>query len=158
MDSTDLATRGEYLAALDTLLAGARLRIRLLDHDLGDQGWDTAARAGRLEAFMLGDPLRRVQILLGQGDYLTRRCPHLMNLLRYFGHRLEIRVTGEGEPMSGSFALGDDGLLLVRHHRDAWHGRFSGHDPGEVIRLGEAFAAAWERAPGGTLGFTTLGL
>lgn len=158
MNDAGIETQGDYLAALDALLTRSGRLIRLLDTDLAGQGWDGSARPALLERFLLGDRLRRVRILLANGDFLTRRCPQLLNLLRYRSHQLEIRVAEDGRTFEDGFVLGDDGMVLVRQDRQGWQGRFSAHDPQAVIRLGERFAEDWERVPGGGLGFTTLGL
>lgn len=158
MGTPGIETQGEYLAALNTLLTRAGRLIRILDPDLAGQGWDGVARPALLERFLLGDGRCRVRILLADGEYLARRCPLLMNLLRYHDHQIEIRVLGDGQSFADGFALGDDGMVLIRHHRLGWQGRFSDHDPQAVIRLGERFDEAWERVSGGGLGYTTLGL
>lgn len=157
MDSTGIDHLGDYLAALDELLTRSRRLIRIRDEDLAGQGWDARVRPAMLEQFMLEDRRRQVRIMVRDPSYLLRRCPHLVNLLRYFSHQLEIRSAEDHPPFEDCFVLGDQATLLVRHHRDSWRGRYAAHDPQGVVRLGERFAEAWDRLSGG-LGYKPLGL
>jgi len=148
---------GGYLDALDGLLATARREIRILDDDLAGQGWEGRNRPGLLEAFLVGDRLRRARILLRSPDHVLARCPLLLGLLRQHGHQLEIRVAEPGAEWREAYALGDDGLLVLRHHYQGWQGRADPADPRTVARLGEGFDAEWSRVTGG-LSPTALGL
>lgn len=157
MDSASFDHLGGYLAALDELMTGAGRLIRIRDEDLAGQGWDARERPAMLERFMLEDRQRQAQILVRDPSYLLRRCPHLVNLLRYFSHQLEIRSAEDHPPFEDCFALGDRYSLLLRHHRNSWRGRYAAHDPQGAVRLGERFAEDWGRLSGG-LGYKPLGL
>ncbi len=157
MSEPALQTREDYLAALDTLLSQAAQLIRIKDADLRGQGWDAPARPAMLEAFLQGGRARRVEILLHTGDYLVGHCPLLMNLLRHYGHQLEIRVHDDFAPSEHCYVLGDGRLLLYRHHWNAWRGRYAAGDRAGVGALTVQFEAEWARIAGG-LGYTPLGL
>jgi hypothetical protein len=157
LDNHSFTSLGDYLAALDALLSGAGNHIRILDQDLKDQGWDSPGRPALLRDFLLGDRERRVQILLRDSAYLVGRCPHVMYLLRDYGHQLEIRIADEDTRFEDSFVLGDETLLLYRYDLQRWDGRFANDDRQGVIQLTERFDTAWERLTGG-LAYTPLGL
>lgn len=157
MTSGGFDTRSGYLAALDELMSLPLGRILIRDQDLFGQGWDSRDRPALLERFMLHDRRRQVRLMVHSPEFMLRRCPHLINLLRYFSHQLEIRVAEDNPPFEDCFVLGDRRVVLLRHHRSSWRGRFSAHDPQGAVRLGERFSEEWERLSGG-LGFKPLGL
>lgn len=157
MDDQPLHTRGDFLRALDTLLGQASRDLRIQSTDLRDEGWEGPARPALLERFLHGDPARRVRILLREGGYLQGHCPHLMKLLRYRGHQLEVRLREETARSEACFVLADDGLLLLRHHRDGWQGRYATDDRTALAQLGGQFDDEWDRLGSG-LGDQPLGL
>lgn len=150
-------TREEWLRALDNLLARADRLVRIKDHDLRGQGWESPVRPALLEDFLRGARSRRVEILLHRDDYLTGHLPLLMRLLRGYNRQMEIRVYETLPPSEMAYALGDDRMLLYRHRSDAWAGRCSMDDPAGVIALTDRFQADWARIAGG-LPYTPLGL
>lgn len=157
MDHQTFHTRGDFLLALDMLIGQASRHIRIQDADLRGQGWDGPARPALLERFLRDDPARRVDILLRESGYLQGHCPHLMDLIRYRGHQLEVRLREETARSEECFVLADDGLVLLRYHRDSWHGRYAAEDRLAVTQLGGQFADEWDRLTGG-LGYQPLGL
>src|SRR5437867_3223803 len=50
----ELASIAEQRAAIDELIALARQRIRVFDHDLSQTGWNSPQRTARLSAFLRG--------------------------------------------------------------------------------------------------------
>lgn len=150
-------TREGWLRALDGLLAGADRLVRIKDHDLRGQGWESPARPALLEDFLRGALCRRLEILLHCDHYLTGHLPLLMRLLRDYNRQMEIRVYETLPTSEMAYVLGDDRMLLYRHRSDAWAGRFSMDDPASVIALTDRFQADWERIAGG-LPYTPLGL
>ncbi len=157
MDNHAFHTQGDYLLALDALIVQATRHIRIQDDDLRGQGWEAPARPALLEGFLRGDPARRVDILLRESGYLQGHCPHLMNLIRYRGHQLQVRLREETARAEECFVLADDGLLLLRYHRDGWNGRYAVDDRLAATQLGGQFADEWDRLQGG-LGYQPLGL
>lgn len=157
MAATRLDTREDWLQAFDGLLTEARRQLRIKDHDLRGQGWETPARPARLRDFLRADRTRRVEILLHRSDYLTGHLPLLMRLLRDYPEQLEVRVYEALPDSAQAYVLGDDRLILHRHRVDAWAGRFDRQDVAGVAILSARFQADWSRIAGG-LGYTPLGL
>ncbi len=157
MAATLVYTREDWLQAFDGLLTQARRQLRIKDHDLRGQGWETPARRTRLRDFLRGDRARRVEILLHRSDHVTDHLPLVMRLLRDHPEQLEIRVYEALPDRAEAYVLGDDRLLLYRYRVDAWAGRFDRQDAGGVTVLSARFQAGWSRIAGG-LGYTPLGL
>lgn len=150
-------TREDWLRALDTLIVGAERLVRIKEHDLRGQGWETPVRPALLEAFLRGARSRRLEILLHREYYLTGHLPLLMRLLRDYNRQMEIRVYETLPASEMAYVLGDDRMLLTRHRSDAWAGRFSMDAPAGAVALTDRFLADWARIAGG-LAYTPLGL
>ena len=134
-----LDTREDWLRALDTLIVGAERLVRIKDHDLRGQGWESPARSALLEDFLRGARNRRLEILLHRDDYLTGYLPLLMRLLRDYNRQVEIRVYETLPPSEMAYVLGDERTLLYRHRCDGWTGRYAADDPAGVIVLTDRF-------------------
>ncbi len=156
--SITFQTPAEYQAALDTLIASARWRIRIYDHSLKDSGLDSRTRYEVLRAFCMAGGGRRIEILLDETDWVERHCPLLMQLLRDFSHVLEIRQAeaGSERPESG-FALANREIVLIRADKAALRGVFDLSDPARAALLHQQFDHLWERAPT-TVSASKLGL
>ena len=94
----ELATLAEQSGAIDTLIGIAQQQIRVFDQDLSQTGWNGATRADRLAAFLRGVRGRRLDIIVHDMRYLQSACPHMINLLRNYGHALTIYQTGPSLP------------------------------------------------------------
>nr|MCU0841929.1 hypothetical protein [Thiobacillaceae bacterium] len=69
----------------------------------------------------------------------------------------QVRLREETARAEECFVLADDGLLLLRYHRDGWNGRYAVDDRLAATQLGGQFADEWDRLQGG-LGYQPLGL
>src|SRR4029079_3483705 len=103
----ELSTLAEQTEAIETLIGLARQHIRVFDQDLSQTGWGGAGRADVLAAFLRQVRGRRLDIIVHDSRYLESACPHLLGLLRHYGHALTIYQTGpEGK-------IATDPLLIV---------------------------------------------
>jgi hypothetical protein len=151
-------TPAEFCVALDALLDSAQRHIRVYDIDLGLLDIDQPARHAHLRAFCLAGGGRRIELLLDDIARVTRDCPRLMQLVRDFGHVIEIRQADLDLPRpQQAFALADLRGALVRADKTVWHGTLRLDDPRTAANLSQQFEALWQRAPGG-VSATTLGL
>ena len=128
-----LTTVAEQVAAIDTLLGIAKHSIRVFDVDLSGMGWNDAARIERIAAFLRSNPAAKVEIIVHDTGWIERSCPRLTNLLKYRGHAIVIRRTGE----DGRHAM--DPLLIV----DGVHflHRFHVAQPRAALSIGDPDAA-----------------
>jgi hypothetical protein len=148
----------EYAAALDKLLQTAQRSIRIYDWDLSDGGYALPERIQLLKDFCKQGPVRQARILLADSEWLTRYAGQLMQLLKVWGHVLEIRVReNEPPPAQDCFVLVDDYGALKRFDKDHTKGVMTLHSRSDVVDLGLRFDSEWERAPG-LVSAHTLGL
>lgn len=156
-------TPNEYVNALDTLLKTAQRSIRIYDWDLSDGGYAPPERVQLLNDFCKQgtggqNPVRQARILLADSEWLTRYAGRLMQLLKVWGHVLEIRVReNEPPPAQDCFVLADDYGALKRFDKDYPKGVMYLHSRSDVVDLGLRFDSEWERAPG-LISAHTLGL
>jgi hypothetical protein len=158
MNALSFATATEYQAAFDRLIAAAHRRIRIHDRNLADGDFNTVARHDSLRAFCVAGGGRRIEILLDETDTVQHHCPRLMQLLRDFGHVIEIRQTEPGsERPEHGFALADRHAVLRRHNKDDLRGSLDLDNTHDAVLLHDLFDSLWERAPV-VVPATTLGL
>jgi hypothetical protein len=153
-----IETLSEFRAAFDSLLAGTQRQLRLYDHDLGLLELDHAPRHAALHALCIAGGGRRIELLLDDISRVARDQPRLMQLVRDFGHVLEIR---QADPDTSrpdqAFVLADRHAVLLRADKRAVHGTLHTDDPGRAAALYQDFDAMWQRAPA-SVSATTLGL
>ncbi|OJW41014.1 hypothetical protein [Thiobacillus sp. 65-1402] len=153
-----LETPAELRAAFDALLAATQRRLRLYDHDLSLFDLDHAPRHAALRALCVAGGGRRIELLLDDIGRVAGDHPRLMQLLRDFGHILEIRQADPDAPRPGqAFVLADRHGVLLRADKAAVHGVLHPDDPGSAVALHQDFEGMWQRAPA-AVSATTLGL
>ncbi|MCA1978508.1 MAG: hypothetical protein LDL19_04660 [Thiobacillus sp.] len=158
MSVRDFDTPAECRAAFDTLLAGTRRQLRLHDHDLGPWQFDAPDRHAALRAFCMAGGGRRIECLLDDIQRVARDHPRLMQLLRDFGHVIEIRQADADQPRPDeAFVLADRHGVLLRVDKAAPHGTLHTDDPGRAAVLHQTFDVLWQRAQA-QVSATTLGL
>ena len=151
-------TPSEFRAAFDALLAGTHRQLRLYDHDLGLLEIDHAPRHAALRAFCVAGGGRRIELLLDDISRVARDHPRLMQLVRDFGHVLEIRQADSETPRPDqAFVLADRHGVLLRADKGAVHGTLHADDPARATALHQDFEGMWQRTPA-QVSATTLGL
>lgn len=151
-------TPSELRAAFDALLAGTRRQLRLYDHDLRWLDLDATPRHGALRALCVAGGGRRIELLLDDISHVARDHPRLMQLLRDFGHVIEIRQADpDAIRPDQAFALADRQGVLLRPDKATVRGTLHPADPGRVAALHQDFEGMWQRAPA-SVSATTLGL
>lgn len=151
-------TLSELHAAFDALLAGTQRQLRLYDHDLRWLDLDAAPRHGALRALCVAGGGRRIELLLDDISRVARDHPRLMQLLRDFGHVIEIRQADpDAIRPDQAFALADRQGVLLRPDKATVRGTLHPADPGRVAALHQDFEGMWQRAPA-SVSATTLGL
>lgn len=153
-----LDTPSELRAAFDALLARAHRQLRLYDRDLALLDLDNVSRHAALRAFCVAGGGRRLELLLDDVGDVRRLHPRLMQLLRDFGHVLEIRQADPDAPRPDqAFVLADQSAVLLRPDKSAVPGTLFTADTGRAMALRQDFEGLWQRASA-TVSTTTLGL
>ncbi len=155
---TAFETPAEFRAAFDALLSGTHRQLRLYDHDLGLLDLDHLDRHASLRALCVAGAGRRVELLLDDISRVARDLPRLMQLVRDFGHVLEIRQADPIAPRPDqAFVLADRHGVLLRADKAAVHGTLQLDAPHDAIPLHQSFELMWQRSPASVTA-TTLGL
>lgn len=151
-------TPAELRAAFDTLVANTQRQLRLYDHDLSLLDIDHAPRYARLRALCVAGGGRRIELLLDDVSRVAPDHPRLMQLVRDFGHVLEIRQAApDATRPNQAFALADHHGVLLRTDKAAVHGTLHLNDARDAVTLHQSFEAMWQRAPA-SVSAMTLGL
>lgn len=151
-------TPTEFRAAFDTLLASTQRQLRLYDHDLGLFDIDHAPRHAALRAQCVAGGGRRIELLLDDISHVARNHPRLIQLVRDFGHVLEIRQADPDAPRPDqAFVLADRHGALIRADKTAVHGTLHLDDARDTVLLNQNFEGMWQRAQA-HVSATTLGL
>lgn len=155
---TPFETPAEFRAAFDALLGSTQRQLRLYDHDLGLLEIDHQPRHASLRALCVAGGGRRIELLLDEIHHVARDCPRLMQLVRDFGHVIEIRQADPNMPRPDqAFALADRHGVLVRADKTALHGTLHLDDAHTAVMLHREFEGMWQRAQASVTA-TTLGL
>ena len=154
----ELSTVAEQIDAIDNLIALAKQQIRVFDQDLSQTGWNSAARADRLAAFLRQVRGRRLDIIVHDTRYLAGACPHMLNLLRNYGHALTIYQTGpEGKVATDPLLIVDGRHYLHRFHFEQPRAALGIDQPEQAQPLASRFDEIWATGEAGLSG-TVLGL
>jgi len=128
-----LTTVAEQVAAIDSLVGIAKHSIRVFDVDLSGMGWNDAARVDGIVAFLRSNPAAKVEIIVHDTGWIERSCPRLTNLLKYRGHAIAIRRTGEDARHAMDPLLIVDGVHFLH--------RFHVSQPRATLSIGDSDAA-----------------
>jgi hypothetical protein len=149
-------TPSEFRAAFDTLLAGTHRLLRVYDRDLSLLDLDHVPRLAALRALCVAGS--RIELLLDDISLVPRNHPRLMQLVRDFGHVLEIRQANfDTPPPQQAFVLADRHGVLLRADKAAVPGFLHPDDPGRAILLHQSFDSLWQHSSA-VVSATTLGL
>ena len=153
-----LETPAEFRDAFDALLATTHRQLRVYDHDLELLDIDHAPRHAALRSLCVAGGGRRIELLFDDIGLVARKHPRLMQLVRDFGHVLEIRQADPGAPRpEQAFALADRNGVLLRADKAAVHGTLHLDDARDAVLLNQDFEGMWQRSPA-SVSATTLGL
>lgn len=148
----------DYVQALDSLCSLAKHSLCLFDKNFEDGGFNSEARYDALRTFLLASNNNTVQMLAHDTDYLSRRCPRMMMLLRQFSYNLHIHRTPlHLQHVSEPFAIADELHFVRRFHFDDSRGLFAQDDPQGARTLHAQFMEMWLPSRQ-AVSSTTLGL
>jgi len=147
----------EYEQALNTIIQQARHSLHIFDYNLRNEGYNSQERSELLQHFLHLNRSNRLTIVLHDTGYLTRECPRMLNLIRLFGHAIDIyQTTDEARGVSDPFVIADSEHYLHRFHYDHPRAVLSLNDKEGALelvrRFNEIMAASEPAAPPTTLG------
>jgi hypothetical protein len=148
----------EYEVAIDEVIAQAQHTLHVFDVDLTRGGYSSVKRFEGLRDFLLRGRGNRIVLVLHEIDFLTARCPRLMNLLRTHSHSITIQKTHEhARVASDPFVVADETHYVHRFHHDDARSLLALHDHAGARQLDERFSQLLEASHPAVFA-TTLGL
>ncbi len=154
----EVATLAEQSEAIDALIAMAQQQIRVFDQDLSQTGWNGATRADRLAVFLREVRGRRLDVIVHDPRYLQSACPHMVSLLRNYGHAVTIYQTGpEGKVATDPLVIVDGKHYLHRFHFEQPRAALGIDQPEQTRPLASRFDEIWATGEASLSG-TVLGL
>jgi hypothetical protein len=153
-----LVTVSAQVAALDEIIALARHSIRVFDNDMSEMGWNSAARAELLSAFLRRARTSKIEIIVHETRWLESSSPRLLALLKSFGDRMTIYRTGpEARGASDPLVLVDGRHFLHRFHIEQPRATLAIESPHLAGPLINRFDEIWATGEPGLTG-TVLGI
>jgi hypothetical protein len=153
-----LASLAEQTAAIDEIIGLARLRLMVFDVDLSQCGWQTAARADGLTAFLRRDRQARLAIIVHDTRWLEGSCPRLLSLHKLYAHAITICRTGpEARSAMDPLLIADGRHFLHRFHVDQPRAALGIEQPQLARPLVTRFEEIWATGEPG-VSATVLGL
>jgi hypothetical protein len=155
---TVLDTLAAQTAAIDELIALARQRLQIFDVDLSSGGWQSAARAEKLAAFLRRAPKARIDLILHDLRWLEASCPRILGLLKLHSHAITVYRTGpEARSAMDPLLIADGKHFLHRFHIDHPRASFAIEQPQLARPLVMRFEQIWATGEPG-LSATVLGI
>ncbi|MCC7326055.1 MAG: hypothetical protein IT521_04540 [Burkholderiales bacterium] len=153
-----LDTVAAQAAAIDELIDLAQHRLQIFDVDLSQCGWQTAARAERLVAFLRRAPSSKIDLIVHDTRRLETSCPRLLALLRMHTPAFTVYRTGsEAKSAMDPLLIADGRHFLHRFHFDQPRASLAIEQPQLARPLVTRFEQIWATGEPG-LGATVLGL
>ena len=147
----------EQAQAIDEVIDRASALVRVFDVDLSQAGWNGAARAERLAAFLQRRGAR-LEMIVHDTRYLEQSCPRLIALLKRYGHAMTVYKTGhEARSAMDPLTIADDRHFLHRFHVDGPRAALAFDAPLAARPLVARFEEIWATGEPGLTG-TVLGL
>ena len=155
---TIVDTVAAQVAAIDELIALARQRLQIFDVDLSGGGWQTAARAEKLAAFLRRSPDARIDLIAHELRWFEASCPRILALLKMHSHAITVYRTGsEARNAMDPLLIADGKHFLHRFHIDHPRASFAIEQPQLARPLVMRFEQIWATGEPG-LSATVLGI
>jgi hypothetical protein len=153
-----LDTVAEQVAAIDELIGLAQHKLQVFDVDLSQTGWNTAARAANLAAFLRRAPAARLELIVHDTRWVEQSCPRLMDLVRRYSSAVTVYRTGpEARVAMDPLVIADGRHFLHRFHVDQPRASLVIENPQQTGPLATRFEEIWATGEPGVPG-TVLGL
>jgi hypothetical protein len=151
-------TVAAQIAAIDELIGLAQHKLQVFDIDLSQMGWETAARAANLAAFLRRATAGRIELIVHDTRWMQSACPRLLNLLRLYSSAITVYQTGpEARIAMDPLVIADGRHFLRRFHIDQPRAALTIDHPQQAKPLVNRFEEIWATGEPGLAG-TVLGL
>lgn len=122
-----------YREAIAATIALAQRELFIFDQDLLAMGLEQPGSIALLTGFVAADRHRRIRCIVHDPDPMQRFAPRWLDLLRRYGHAIDIRRTPERlRHLSDRWLLADAQHATLRFHADHARGKWISDDSEEV--------------------------
>lgn len=112
-----------YEAALDLVMAKAERELLVFDQHLRTGAFNTVKRYDLLREFLNKNANNRIHMVLHEAVFLQNQCPKLLDLLKTYGHVMQVLLTNDFAKIAKDcFVIADNKHTVRRIHID--HARF----------------------------------
>lgn len=138
-------TYREYSNAICQTLEAAQGNLCMFDPDLAHTGLESSKCVALIERVLLATREARLLIVLHDTAHLESRSPRLLELMRRFSHRAEVRQSPDDlRNLTECYLLTHSDTGVVRFHRDWPRGKWFVGNPEEAAIWLSRFTQLWE--------------
>ncbi len=137
---TVLLGERNYETALDLIFARAERELLIFDQHLRVGAYHTNHRFTLIQDFLRKDSKNRLQMVLHEADYFIHHCPRFFDLLKTYGHAMNVWLTNDHAKIAKDcFVIADDLHTIRRIHIDHARFRYTLDDPETAASLRHRF-------------------
>ncbi len=129
-----------YEAALDLVIASAQNELLIFDQDFVRGDYASLQRFERIQAFLAKNSLSKLTIILQNTDYIIQHCSRLFDLLKLYGHKMQVFATNDNAKIAKDcFIIADKRHYLRRFHVEQARFKYALDDVEECANLNMRF-------------------
>lgn len=129
-----------YEAALDLVIASAQNELLIFDQDFVRGDYASLQRFERIQAFLAKNSLSKLTIILQNNDYFIQHCSRLFDLLKLYGHKMQVFATNDNAKIAKDcFIIADKRHYLRRFHIEQARFKYALDDVEECANLNMRF-------------------
>lgn len=141
------ASEAGYRDALAATITLAQRELVCFDQDLLTMGLGDLGSVALLTGFASGDRKRRIRFVVHDPEPMAARAPRLIDLLRRYGHVIEVRRTPEHlRHLAERWLLADGNSGVIRYHADHPRGKFLADEAAEIQGWWQRAEDLWAEA------------
>jgi hypothetical protein len=118
-----------YAEAIEIILASAQHSLCIFDQDFSHGEFSSLKKYELLRAFLSSHLNSKLVIVLQDTQFFREKCPRLMELLEFYGHKMTVFETNATvKHAKDCFILADDRHYIKRIHIDQARFRYAFDD------------------------------
>lgn len=133
---------GEHLynEAIKGIIQSASHELLIFDQNLMLGGFSDTASYELLQKFLSQNIASQLFIILQDATYFQNKCPRLLNLLKTFGHKMQVHITNQSaKHAKDCFIIADKKHYIKRIHIDQARFKYAYDDVATVKMLSTRF-------------------
>jgi hypothetical protein len=129
-----------YEAALDLVIASAQDELLIFDQDFARGDFASLQRFELLQDFLSKNSLSKLTIILQDTEYFIQHCPRLFDLLKHYGHKMQVFATNDNAKIAKDcFIIADKKNYLRRFNIEQARFKYALDDVEECANLCRRF-------------------